>query len=248
MPDFPARSGIVVACAGSFRRSANSSRYPQRCKLQKNHYLNDAREGIEMRKLQTWLGICFVCCSIVLLVAPASRADNKVLGQLEFVAGNKVSQDGGVWVDGQYVGYLKELKGSKTVYLLPGDHQIAVREAGYTEFTEKVSLMPGQKVAVNVALEKSPDAHYSSVTAELKLSVTPDRAAVFLDGMYAGHAHEFGGVGRSMLVSPGKHRITITLPGYQAFETEVTVVANQKYQIKTDLVKAATPDTSAAGS
>jgi hypothetical protein len=246
MPDFPARSGIVVACAGSLRRSANSS-WSTAQAAKNHHYLNDAREGIEMRKLEMWLGLCFACCSVVFFAA-ASRADNKVLGQVEFVAGNKVAQDGGVWVDGQYVGYLKELKGSKTVYLLPGDHQIAVREAGYTEFTQKVSLMPGEKVAVNVTLEKSPDAHYSSVTAELKISVNPDRAAVFLDGMYAGHAHEFGGVGRSMLVSPGKHRITITLPGYQAFETEVTVVANQKYQIKTDLVKATTPDTSAAGS
>jgi hypothetical protein len=194
-----------------------------------------------MRKLQSLLIALFVACSI--LSVPAAHADNKVMGQLEFIAGNKPAQDAGVWVDGQYVGYLKELKGSKTVYLLPGDHQIAVREAGYQEFTQKVTLMPGQKFSLNVALEKNPDAHYSAVTAEVKISVNPDRAAVFLDGMYAGHAHEFGGVGRSMLVSPGKHKITITLPGYQAFETEITVVANQKYEIKTELIKATTPDT-----
>jgi len=64
-----------------------------------------------------------------------------------------------------------------------------------------------------------------------------DRAAVFVDDQYAGHAHEFGGAGRAMLLSPGKHRIKITLPGYQSFETEIEVRANQKYDIKTQLPK-----------
>jgi len=40
-----------------------------------------------------------------------------------------------------------------------------------------------------------------------------------------------------MLLSPGKHRIKITLPGYQSFQTEIEVRANQKYDIKTQLPK-----------
>jgi PEGA domain len=39
-----------------------------------------------------------------------------------------------------------------------------------------------------------------------------------------------------MLVSPGKHQIKIALPGYQAFDTEVNLLARQKITIKTDLV------------
>jgi hypothetical protein len=38
-----------------------------------------------------------------------------------------------------------------------------------------------------------------------------------------------------MLVSPGKHRVKIALPGYQAFETEVNLLPKQKITIKTDL-------------
>ena len=39
-----------------------------------------------------------------------------------------------------------------------------------------------------------------------------------------------------MLVSPGKHRVKIALPGYQAFETEVNLLPHQKITIKTNLV------------
>jgi hypothetical protein len=37
------------------------------------------------------------------------------------------------------------------------------------------------------------------------------------------------------LLSPGKHRFKITLPGYQDFDTEVSLVANQRFEVKTDL-------------
>jgi hypothetical protein len=73
--------------------------------------------------------------------------------------------------------------------------------------------------------------------ATLKISVNPSRAAVFLDGLFVGHVGEFKGVGRGLLVAPGKHQVKIALPGYQAFETDVNPLANQSVEIKTDLVK-----------
>jgi hypothetical protein len=173
---------------------------------------------------------------MALQIAPPARAQqNQVMGEVEFAPGNKPAKDAGVWVDGEYVGYLKELKGSKKVLLLPGEHEISVRESGYQNHTEQVLLEPGKKTLVHVSLEKDPQAQYASVTAEIKLAVEPDRAAVFVDGNYAGHAHDFGGVGRAMLVSPGSHKIKIALPGYRTFETEVKLLANQKYEIKTVL-------------
>jgi hypothetical protein len=47
-----------------------------------------------------------------------------------------VEKTSGVWVDGEYVGYLKELKGSKKVLLLPGEHVVTVRQDGYQDFTQ----------------------------------------------------------------------------------------------------------------
>ena len=66
---------------------------------------------------------------------PALRAGNEVLGEIQLVGPTKVEKSSGVWVDGQYLGYLKELKGSKKVLLLPGEHEVSVRQAGYRDFT-----------------------------------------------------------------------------------------------------------------
>jgi hypothetical protein len=80
-----------------------------------------------------------------------------------------------------------------------------------------------------------------AVTAEVKLSVNPDRAAVFLDGQYVGHAAEFGG---GLIVAPGHRKISVSLPGYQTFSTEVDLAPRQKFEIKTDLLKSGEPQMS----
>jgi hypothetical protein len=170
-------------------------------------------------------------------MAATSYAENEVLGEIELVGATKVEKTSGVWVDGQYVGYLKELKGSKKILLLPGEHQIVVRQGGYKDFSQKVMVEPGRKQLIRVAMERNLRMQIPTITAEIKLSVVPDRAALFVDGLFLGHVAEFGGVGRALLVAPGKHKITVSLPGYQTFETEINLVANQKFRVKTDLIK-----------
>lgn len=171
------------------------------------------------------------------LTRSAIAQSNQILGEVELVGASKVEKTSGVWVDGQYVGYLKELKGSKKILLLPGEHEISVRQDGYQDFTQKITVQPGGKQTIAVKMVKDPRFRMPSVFSEIKLSVTPDRAAVFLDGLFVGHVGEFSGVAKSLLVAPGHRKITISLPGYQTFNTEVDLVPNQKFQIKTDLVK-----------
>jgi PEGA domain-containing protein len=180
--------------------------------------------------------VLVVICSLLSLAVP-SYTQNKVMGEVDFVAATVVEKHSGVWVDGQYVGYLSELKGDRRVLLLPGEHEVAVRQSGYKDFTQKVLVEPGQKQSINVTLVKDPRAKLPAVTAEVKLTVTPSRAAVFLDDSFVGPVHDFGGLGRALLVSPGKHRIKIALHGYQTFETEINLLPNQKFTVKTDLVK-----------
>ena len=175
---------------------------------------------------------------MLLLSAAQSFADNRVMGEVQFAGASKVERDSGVWIDGQYVGYLKELKGDKRVMLLPGEHQITVRQAGFDDFDRRIVVEPGQKQTVRVAMGKSMGwTTPSAAIAILKLTVQPNRAAVFLDGKYVGHVGEFGGKFRSMQIASGKHRIKIELPGYRTFETEVNLLAGQKSEVKTDLVK-----------
>jgi hypothetical protein len=168
---------------------------------------------------------------------PALRADNKVMGEIELVGDSKIENTSGVWIDGQYVGYLSELKGSKKLLLLPGEHDVTVRQGGYLDFNQKIEVRAGEKQSINVKMEKDTRVALPKITAQIKLDVKPERAAVFVDGVYVGHIAEFQGVGRAMLVAPGKHKILISLPGYQNFETEIDLVANQKSAIKTELVK-----------
>jgi hypothetical protein len=179
------------------------------------------------------VSIAFLCA----LGLPAGAQDNDILGEVRFQPENGPAKTAGVWVDGKYVGYLSELKGSKKLLLLPGEHEISVRQAGYRPVEQKIQVEPKTVQTMRVSLAKDPRAQYPTVSAEVRLSIDPDRAAVFVDNQYAGHAHEFGGAGRAMLLSPGKHHIKITLPGYQSFETEIEVRANQKYDIKTQLPK-----------
>jgi hypothetical protein len=176
---------------------------------------------------------------LLTLMVPASYvyADNKVLGEVELRGQTKVEQDSGVWVDGQYVGYLKELKGNKKILLLPGAHTISVRQDGYQNFTQTVNVEPGKKQTVLVEMQKAPTTAYSGPMASLKMTVNPQRAAVFIDGQLIGHVGEFQGLGHALLVIPGAHRIRISLPGYQTFETEINAVAQQKLEIKTNLLE-----------
>lgn len=168
---------------------------------------------------------------------------SQILGEIELTGASKVERASGVWVDGQYVGYMKELKGSKKLLLLPGEHEISVRQDGYKDFTEKVAVRPAVKLIIPVRMMKDPRFMMPSVFSEIKLEVTPDRAAVFVDGLFVGHVAEFNG-GGGLLVAPGHRKIMVSLPGYQAFSTEVDLAANQKFQIKTDLLKEGSPSLS----
>jgi len=167
--------------------------------------------------------------------AGRSLAQNQVMGELEFEGKTALEKGAGVWVDGNYVGYLKELKGKKKVLLLPGQHEIVVRQSGYLDSVQKVVVQPGEKRLVSVTLQLAPHATVPDVTATLKLNIKPKRAAVFLDENYVGHASEFGGKFRSMKISPGKHRIRAELPGYRTFVTEIDLLPNQETEVKTEL-------------
>ncbi len=180
------------------------------------------------------------CLLLVLTSAmwiPPLHAENDVLGEIELVGASKVENTSGVWIDGQYIGYLGELKGSKKLLLLPGEHYVTVRQGGYLDFFQKVSVRAGEKQAIAVKMEKDIRVQLPRVTAEVKLDVKPNRAAVFVDGVFIGHIAEFTGIGKALLVEPGKRKIKISLPGYQPFETDIELVANQKSTIKTELVQ-----------
>lgn len=182
-----------------------------------------------------WL--CAILALSAFLLPPALLAGNQVMGELRLEGKTKVERTSGVWIDGQYVGYLKELKGNKRVLLLPGEHVVSVRQNGYQDFTQRVVLTPGQKLTVEVAMQKAPTGATPAAWSTVKIDVNPPRAAVFLDGSFVGHVAEFEGLGRALLVAPGTHNIKISLPGYKTFTSEISPLPHQKVELKTTLQK-----------
>jgi len=181
---------------------------------------------------------CPLTVAVVFMLAISALAENMVLGQVDLQGATKVEKDSGVWVDGQYLGYLKELKGNKKILLLPGEHEIVVRQDGYEDFRTTVTLQPAEKALVTVKLVKDLRFKMPSVFSDIKMDINPGRAAVFVDDLFVGHAADFDGLAHSLRVAPGHRKITISLPGYQTFNTELDLLPNQKFKLKTKLLKA----------
>ena len=75
--------------------------------------------------------LMFLICTLLPFARLSFAQSNQILGEIELVSPSKVEKTSGVWVDGQYLGYPKELKGSKKILLLPGEHEIVARQDCY---------------------------------------------------------------------------------------------------------------------
>lgn len=137
---------------------------------------------------------------------------------------------------------VKELKGDRKVMLSSGEHEISIRQAGYKTLTKTIVVGPDQIQAIAVVMEEDSKVTYpGNDAAELRLDISPKRAAVFVDGGYMGHGGDFGGRFHSMLVSPGKHHLKITLDGYRTYEKDIDAVAGNKSQMKITLERGVDP-------
>src|SRR5216683_2891747 len=102
--------------------------------------------------LRVWI---LVLAFVSFLPGRVIAQSSDVLGEVQFEGKTNVEKTSGVWIDGQYVGYLNELKLSKKVLLLPGDHTISVRQNGYQDFTQKIVLQPGETQMIRVTMDKA---------------------------------------------------------------------------------------------
>src|SRR5260370_25391407 len=109
------------------------------------------KRGIRAENPLLWV---LILVSAFHFPAPMQGA-NDVMAEIQFEGKSRVEQTSGVWVDGEYVGYLKELKGSKKVLLLPGEHVITVRQDGYQDFTQRILSKPGQQEVGRVAIHNA---------------------------------------------------------------------------------------------
>jgi len=188
----------------------------------------------------TRLLLFFLAALSLFARAGATAQQSAAMGEVRFTADTQDERDSGVWIDGKYAGYVKELKGSRKVMLPAGEHEILVRQAGYKDFTTKVTVVAGQFQTVAVAMAPDTKEIYPGAdAAQFRVDIRPKNAAVYVDNGYLGHGSDFGGRFHSMLVSPGKHHLKIMLAGYKTYETDIDASANQKSEMKIVLEKAA---------
>jgi hypothetical protein len=174
--------------------------------------------------------------SLILGAALNTHGANPILGEVEIEAATKLERNAGVWLDGQYVGYVKDLQGKGKLVLLPGEHDLLFKLIGYQDVARTIVVEPGGLTRYSVVLSEAPNVTYpeKAATAQLRISVQPENAAIFVNDAYVGHVDRFNGR-KGMRLTPGTYRFTIALPGYQSFETELTLRASQVYEIKTEL-------------
>lgn len=164
----------------------------------------------------------------------AVRAQENASGEVRFSSGSADERDAGVWVDGKYAGYVREFKfrGKKRLLLPAGDHEITIKQSGYEDLTKKITLAADGFQDIDVSLVPNIKATFPGADrAELRLDIRPKNAAVFVDGMYVGHGADFGGRFHSLVVTPQKHQLKITLDGYKAYQMEIEPPPNQKTQM-----------------
>src|SRR5215472_4019126 len=129
--------------------------------------------------MRAWVLVTLTAISALICAQTVTQAQDRIMGQVHFLAASKAVKTSGVWIDGEYVGTLNELKGGNRLRLLPGSHEISVRQAGYSDFTQKVVVEPRGVVAVRVNMDRDLRFTYPDpkTGAEVRLDVNPSRAA-----------------------------------------------------------------------
>lgn len=171
-----------------------------------------------------------------LLAGEAVAGKGGALGEVRLEPAGKAEREAGVWIDGRYIGYVRELDRRHALTLVPGRHELAVKLAGYSDLEDTIVVTPGKRVDYSVAMSPAAGVTYPdrAQTAVLKLSVAPERAAVFINGVYAGHVDRFD-TRRGMRLAAGTYELRVALPGYATFETELRLLADQTYEVRTEL-------------
>ena len=190
-----------------------------------------------MRTTTVLLVIAASCAAAGAFAAPPLQ------GEVEIRAASRLERSAGVWLDGQYVGAVNELGGRGRLVLLPGEHELLFKLIGYEDVTSTIVVEPGVRQEYRIAMTGSADAVYpdKANTAQLRVDVKPEDAAIFINESYVGRTDRFGSR-QGMRMSPGDYRVTIALPGYQSFDAELSLRAGQTYEIKTELAKGLVED------
>jgi OmpA family protein/PEGA domain-containing protein len=136
-----------------------------------------------------------------------------------------------VFVDGKAI-----RDGGQTISLTKGEHEVEVRNYGYTPMTKAVEISADKTTDLNVSLQASGDS-VAGPFGDIEFKGDP-RAAVLLNGKtpeyFVGHVDEFDWNWiwhQRLLVHPGTYQVTVTREGNTVWSGPVTVKAGQQVTV-----------------
>ena len=85
---------------------------------------------------------------------------------------------------------------------------------------------------------------YAGAESNLRLTITPKQATVYVDGYFAGHVDDYDGVFQRLHVQPGPHEILVYLKGYHGLREKLYLSPNATRKIsgKLEPLAAGEPD------
>ncbi|RKG93920.1 PEGA domain-containing protein [Corallococcus sp. CA053C] len=119
----------------------------------------------------------------------------------------------------------QEVNPQTPLELAPGEHTVVARRAGYSDFTQRVLVAPGETTDVTVSLEAATG--FATVTSDVA------RATVLVDGVRMGVTPI-----DNMPIKPGQHEIELRAPGLKDVKN-IIVRAGQLYVVEGRLRPAA---------
>jgi hypothetical protein len=81
-----------------------------------------------------------------------------------------------------------------------------------------------------------------SADSDLRFSVKPKEASVYVDGYFAGHVDDFDGAFQRLHVAPGEHEIVVFLDGYRSLRQRLYLSPNKTRKIEGTLERLAADD------
>jgi hypothetical protein len=138
-----------------------------------------------------------------------------------------------VYVDGVNEGIVPPSGVMLVEDVVPGNHAVELRLAGFRTFTTDVYVNPNEVKLVRITL-------VPVTTGGLSVTSIPTGAEVYIDDLFKGPSP----VTVSDL-SPGSHTVLVRLPGYQDWSSQVQVNAGANTQVTAGLAPVATTPTTA---
>ncbi len=141
----------------------------------------------------------------------------------------------GLFVDGKYIGPAGRFTVPEKYEIQPGEHEIALKDPRYEDYSTKVSVQPGKTTKVHYKLKKLPPPkgpfgrlRFGGDGEESFISITAgDTGPVYVNGKFAGFIDELNNAGGGMLIQPGTYSIRAESQKYGDITQTVTVEANK---------------------